>query len=82
LFGVGLPDEIGALNTKNKRARRRRMNPIAIALFVVLTLGRIAGAQALSDAERSAIDTAVRAVLESTGAPSTSIAVVRGGAIV
>jgi CubicO group peptidase (beta-lactamase class C family) len=39
-------------------------------------------AQQLTDAERGRIDSAVNAVLTGTGAPSASIAVVRGGQIV
>jgi CubicO group peptidase (beta-lactamase class C family) len=42
----------------------------------------VASAQPLTAAERTSIDNAIRTVLESTGAPSASIAVVRGGAIV
>ena len=56
-----------------------------LAVCVVLiacALARPAVGQSLSAAERSAIDDAAKAVLESTGAPSASIAVVRGGAIV
>lgn len=47
------------------------------AVFAASTAG-----QALSDAERSAIDSAVKAALETTGSPGASIAVVRGGRIV
>jgi len=51
-----------------------------LALFV--TLSSPAVAQTLTDAERSAIDTAARAALDATGSPGASIAVVRGGQIV
>ena len=39
-------------------------------------------AQPLTPAERETIDAGVRAVLDATGAPSASIAIVRGGQIV
>jgi CubicO group peptidase (beta-lactamase class C family) len=54
-------------------------------LAVVATLATLASpavAQPLTDAERSAIDTAAKAALEATGSPGASIAVVRGGQIV
>jgi D-alanyl-D-alanine carboxypeptidase len=51
-------------------------------LVLVATLASPAAAQPLTDAERSAIDTAAKAALDATGSPSASIAVVRGGQIV
>ena len=45
-------------------------------------LARVHGQSALPAATRARIDSAARAVLASTGAPSASIAVVRDGAIV
>lgn len=52
---------------------------VTICFAVVATA---AGAQPLTSAERTAIDAGVKVVLEATGAPSASIAVVRGGQIV
>jgi len=51
-------------------------------LALIATLASPAVAQPLTDAERSAIDTAARAALDATGSPGASIAVVRGGQIV
>jgi D-alanyl-D-alanine carboxypeptidase len=59
--------------------------PVARALAILLCLVIAVApteAQPLTQAERETIDAGVRAVLESTGAPSASIAVVRGGQIV
>ncbi|MGQ0701543.1 MAG: serine hydrolase domain-containing protein [Gemmatimonadales bacterium] len=56
--------------------------PSFILGVLVLAAGSGANAQPLSQAERASIDSAVAAVLRGTGAPSASIAVVRGGAIV
>jgi CubicO group peptidase (beta-lactamase class C family) len=52
---------------------------VTICFAVVATA---AVAQPLSTADRDTIDAGVKAVLEATGAPSASIAVVRGGQIV
>jgi CubicO group peptidase (beta-lactamase class C family) len=61
----------------------RRLAPgrlvAAIALAVVPATVR---AQTLTETERARIDSAVAGVLRSTGAPSASIAIVRGGALV
>src|SRR5688572_25891847 len=54
---------------------------LAILLLFVVDI-TAATAQPPTQAERDSIDAGVRAVLESTGAPSASIAVVRGGQIV
>ena len=51
-----------------------------LPVFIVATTAAIA--QPLTQPARDTIDAGVRAVLESTGAPSASIAVVRGGQIV
>lgn len=51
-------------------------------LFLWLALVTTAAAQQLTPAEQARIDSAAVAVLAGTGAPSASIAVVRGGAIV
>jgi CubicO group peptidase (beta-lactamase class C family) len=53
----------------------------ASALFLLLTVPS-ATAQQLTPAERARIDSAAQAVLAATGAPSASIAVVRGGELV
>ncbi|MEP7325658.1 MAG: serine hydrolase domain-containing protein [Gemmatimonadota bacterium] len=54
-----------------------------IARLVMLTLlAAPAAAQQLTPAERARIDSAAVAVLAGTGAPSASVAVVRGGAVV
>ena len=56
---------------------------LPVSLAVALTFHvTTAIAQPLTQAERDTIDAGVRAALESTGAPSASIAVVRGGQIV
>ena len=54
----------------------------AVCVVVVVAWAATASAQSLSDAERSQIDSAVKAALDSTGSPGASIAVVRGGQIV
>lgn len=60
----------------------RRCRSLAHAVAATILLLAPASAQQLTPAERAGIDSAARAVLASTGAPSTSIAVVRGGEIV
>lgn len=54
----------------------------AIVAAFLLSTPVVAFAQPLSDVERARIDSAVAAVLAGTGAPSASIALVRGGEIV
>lgn len=54
----------------------------AASLTLVVALATAASAQQLTPAERAQIDSAAQAVLAGTGAPSASIAVVRGGTIV
>jgi CubicO group peptidase (beta-lactamase class C family) len=49
---------------------------------VLLLIAPVAHAQQLTSAERTRIDSAAQAVLVATGAPSASIAVVRGGELV
>jgi CubicO group peptidase (beta-lactamase class C family) len=49
---------------------------------LVATFAAYATAQPLTEAERAAIDSGVKAALEATGSPGASIAVVRGGQIV
>ena len=58
-------------------AVRRLAAAIAVAAVPASAL-----AQSLTEAERARIDSAVALVLGNTGAPSASIAIVRGGAIV
>lgn len=56
---------------------------ILVQSVAILLLGVTpALAQPLTDAERTAIDSGVRAALEATGSPGASIAIVRGGQIV
>jgi CubicO group peptidase (beta-lactamase class C family) len=54
----------------------------SIACLALLTTAAPAAAQQLTPAERARIDSAARAVLAGTGAPSASVAVVRGGQLV
>ena len=54
-----------------------------IGIFLIaVALAAPVAAQSLTDAERSQIDSAVKAVVDATGSPSASIAVVRDGQIV
>lgn len=57
---------------------RRRALAVLLLAFLPLT----ARAQQLTPAERARVDSAAQAVLAGTGAPSASIAIVRGGEIV
>jgi D-alanyl-D-alanine carboxypeptidase len=54
----------------------------ALAVSVALGLATPPAAQTLTPAERARVDSAAAAVLATTGAPSASIAIVRGGQIV
>ncbi len=56
--------------------------PLAYAVAATILLAAPARTQQLTRTERAQIDSAAQAVLAGTGAPSTSIAVVRGGVIV
>ncbi len=58
------------------------MKKLTSILALLATLAAPLAAQQLTTGERAAIDSVARAVLASTGAPSASIAVVRGGTIV
>lgn len=58
------------------------MKTIFRVIAFVIVLAGPAAAQQLTPAERAAIDSSANAILASTGAPSASIAVVRGGEIV
>jgi CubicO group peptidase (beta-lactamase class C family) len=62
--------------------RRRVVVSLVVRLVLFLVLAVPAGAQQLTSAERARIDSAARAVLAGTGAPSASVAVVRGGELV
>lgn len=55
--------------------------PAALALAVILSAPE-ATAQQLTDTERARIDSVAQSVLAGTGAPSASVAIVRGGVIV
>ncbi len=70
-----------ASGTRRAGVRRRLAGPALGALLLLAGTARLA-AQQLSDAERARIDSSAQAVLAATGAPSASIAVVRGGRIV
>lgn len=59
-----------------------RCRSLAHAVTATILLLAPASAQQLTPAERAGVDSAAQAVLASTGAPSASIAVVRGGEIV
>lgn len=60
----------------------RRIARLAVAVSFVVLRSAPSAAQQLTVAERARIDSGALAILEGTGAPSASIAVVRGGAIV
>ena len=55
--------------------------PVLILALLALLAAPLS-AQQLTSSERAAIDSVARAVLTATGAPSASIAIVRGGQIV
>ena len=59
-----------------------RLRIVGGFLAAALLVAPAAPAQQLSDSERARVDSAAQAVLHATGAPSASIAVVRGGRIV
>lgn len=58
------------------------MKKLLAVCILLATLSTPLAGQQLTAVERTAIDSVARAVLASTGAPSASVAVVRGGAIV
>ena len=60
----------------------RRLARLPVRLALVLALATPAAAQQLTPLERARIDSAALAVLAGTGAPSASMAVVRGGELV
>ena len=61
----------------------RHCSLLAVACAATITTSSVAHAQPqLSLAERSRIDSAANAVLAATGAPSASVAIVRGGTVV
>jgi D-alanyl-D-alanine carboxypeptidase len=64
------------------RDRRHGIIRLALAGLFAVGLFAPAAAQQLTSTERARIDSAAVAVLQATGAPSASIAIVRGGAIV
>lgn len=61
---------------------RRHAGSLSVAIIGIVLPSAALRSQALTANERAGIDSAVAAVLAGTGAPSASIAVVRGGAIV
>lgn len=58
------------------------MSKLIACLAFLLTFVTATPAQQLTSAERAAIDSSANAILAATGAPSASLAVVRGGEIV
>jgi D-alanyl-D-alanine carboxypeptidase len=58
------------------------MKKLFVLAAFVFTFAATAAAQQLTTAERAAIDSSARAILAATGAPSASLAIVRGGEIV
>jgi CubicO group peptidase (beta-lactamase class C family) len=69
-------------SSASNRRSRRGATRLAAAVILVAVLSAPAAAQQLTPAERARVDSSAQAVLEATGAPSASVAVVRGGAIV
>src|SRR5882672_6716000 len=74
--GTSTPSE--ELRVRHCRAAAR----LTAHLSIFLALATSVAAQQLTPAEQARIDSAAAAVLAGTGAPSASIAAVRGGAIV
>jgi D-alanyl-D-alanine carboxypeptidase len=64
------------------RDRRRALTPLAVAIVFGVLLSPPSTAQQLTAAERAATDSGAMAALRETGAPSASLAIVRGGRIV
>ena len=65
-----------------ERDRWRKVVRPAVAVMAAVCLSAPSAAQQLTSIERAQIDSGALAVLEATGAPSASIAIVRGGEIV
>ena len=70
-----------AASTSERGARRRRVGALAIGVVLVALCSPPSVAQQLTAAERARVDSAALAVLAASGAPSASVAIVRGGAI-
>jgi D-alanyl-D-alanine carboxypeptidase len=68
-----------AATTLRTAARRLRLT---LAVTAAISISTQSAAQHLTPAERAQVDSGAVAVLSSTGAPSASIAIVRGGQIV
>ena len=60
---------------------RRIFTSLIVRPGLLAVLAAPLAAQQLTPAERSRIDSAASAILAATGAPSTSVAVVRGGVL-
>lgn len=73
---------IRAVSSPIRSLRLAAASRSVLAVIVATCCAVPAAAQSLTSAERAQIDQGARAVLDATGAPSASIAVVRGGAIV
>ena len=61
---------------------RRDLARLAIGVILAALLSAPLAAQQLTELERARVDSGAQAVLAATGAPSASVAIVRGGAIV
>ena len=70
-----------AAATSARGGHRRRLVGPAIGVVLAALCCPPAVAQQLTAAERARVDSAAQAVLAATGAPSASVAIVRGGAI-
>lgn len=66
----------------DRRNRRRGATRLAATVGLLALFSAPSVAQQLTPAERARVDSSAQAVLETTGAPSASVAIVRGGAIV
>ncbi len=66
----------------NRRKRRRSIRRLTVAVACIALAPGPSAAQQLTATERARIDSSALAALAATGAPSASIAVVRGGVIV
>jgi D-alanyl-D-alanine carboxypeptidase len=69
-------------SARNGWSRRYRTAGLAIGLALLTIGSRPSAAQQLTAGERARVDSAATAVLAGTGAPSASLAIVRGGEIV
>jgi D-alanyl-D-alanine carboxypeptidase len=73
---------IGLVAEPYDRHCSRSIVRLTVAVILAVGLSAPSAAQQLTPTERTGIDSGVQAVLDATGAPSASIAIVRGGEIV